>query len=114
HRFHDMHDLGDMLGQSGFAAPVMDMEMMTLTFASAAGLVADLRATGQTSSAAARRKTLMGKRRWAALRDALESRAVDGRISLSAEVVYGHAWKGAPRKSVDARSIVHMDRAPRS
>ncbi len=114
HRFHDMHDLGDMLSESGFAAPVMDMEIITLTFASAAALVADLRATGQTSSTAARRKTLMGKRRWAALRDALESRAVDGRISLSAEVVYGHAWKGAPRKRLDTRSIVRMNRASRS
>jgi malonyl-CoA O-methyltransferase len=114
HRFHDMHDLGDMLSESGFAAPVMDMEIITLTFASAAALVADLRATGQTSSAAARRKTLMGKRRWAALRDALESRAVDGRISLSAEVVYGHAWKGAPRKRLDTRSIVRMNRASSS
>jgi malonyl-CoA O-methyltransferase len=33
-RFLDMHDLGDMLVQSGFADPVMDMEMLTVTYAS--------------------------------------------------------------------------------
>ena len=114
HRYRDMHDLGDMLGASGFAAPVMDMEIITLTFANVAELVADLRATGQTSSAAGRSRTLMGKRRWAAVRDALEARAVDGRISITAEVVYGHAWKGAPRRSRDEGSIVRLERAPRS
>src|SRR5882762_6534404 len=32
HSFIDMHDLGDMLVASGFAAPVMDMEVITLTY----------------------------------------------------------------------------------
>jgi malonyl-CoA O-methyltransferase len=114
HRFHDMHDLGDMLVASGFAAPVMDMEIITLTYPSFAALVADLRATGQRSSAAERTKTLTGKRRWTALRDALESRAVDGRISLTAEVVYGHAWTGAPRKTVEGGSIIRLERGSRS
>src|SRR5262245_29486233 len=31
HRFVDMHDLGDLLIRSGFAAPVMEMEYLTLT-----------------------------------------------------------------------------------
>jgi malonyl-CoA O-methyltransferase len=114
HRFHDMHDLGDMLGESGFASPVMDMEIVTLTYASAAALVADLRATGQTSSATGRRRTLSGKRRWSALRDKLESAARDGRISFTAEVVYGHAWKAATRRPPDARTIVRLQRAPPS
>jgi malonyl-CoA O-methyltransferase len=114
HRFHDMHDLGDMLTGSGFGAPVMDMEVITLTYASVAALVADLRATGQNSSAAGRCRTLTGKHRWAAVRDRLESRAVDGRISLTAEVVYGHAWKGTPRKTVDGGSIIRLERASRS
>ena len=33
----DMHDLGDMLVQAGFADPVMDQEIVTLTWASATG-----------------------------------------------------------------------------
>jgi malonyl-CoA O-methyltransferase len=30
--FIDMHDLGDMLVGCGFADPVMDMEVLTLTY----------------------------------------------------------------------------------
>ena len=32
HAFTDMHDWGDMLVNTGFAEPVMDMERITLTF----------------------------------------------------------------------------------
>jgi malonyl-CoA O-methyltransferase len=110
HRFHDMHDLGDMLAASGFAAPVMDMEIITLTYASAAALTSDLRATGQTSSSAGRSRTLTGKRRWATVRDALEARALEGRIPFTVEVVYGHAWKGAPRRNPDAGAIVRIQK----
>jgi hypothetical protein len=27
-------------------------------------------------------------------------------------VIYGHAWKAAPRKLADGRSIVHFERRP--
>jgi hypothetical protein len=27
--------------------------------------------------------------------------------------VYGHAWKGVPRKTADGRSIVQVNRRPR-
>jgi malonyl-CoA O-methyltransferase len=32
--FVDMHDFGDMMVASGFATPVMDAEIVTLTYAS--------------------------------------------------------------------------------
>ena len=32
HEFIDMHDLGDMLVAAGFAAPVMDMEMIQVDY----------------------------------------------------------------------------------
>ena len=38
--FVDMHDFGDMMVASGFATPVMDAEIITLTYASARGVVA--------------------------------------------------------------------------
>jgi malonyl-CoA O-methyltransferase len=31
-RFVDMHDVGDMLVAAGFADPVMQMDMMTVTY----------------------------------------------------------------------------------
>jgi malonyl-CoA O-methyltransferase len=89
HAFHDMHDLGDMLVGAGFAAPVMDMEMLTLAYPSPDGLLKDLRESGQTSVRPDRPRGLSGKSFLARLRNALPDRA-------SFEVVYGHAWKRAP------------------
>jgi malonyl-CoA O-methyltransferase len=105
HRFADMHDLGDWLVAAGFSAPVMDMETLTLEFRDVPGLLSDLRASGQTSARADRARGLAGKRLHATLALA-GSRA-------TCEVVYGHAWKGAPRRSADGRSIVQFDRLPR-
>ncbi|HEX5092578.1 MAG TPA: methyltransferase domain-containing protein, partial [Burkholderiales bacterium] len=102
HRFADMHDLGDELGAAGFAAPVMDMEMITLTYREPLGLAADLRASGQTLARRDRARGLAPR----ALRKALEAAGV----SVSIEVVYGHAWKGVPRTASDGRSIVHFER----
>jgi len=105
HRFADMHDVGDWLLAAGFSAPVMDMEALTLEYRGLPALLADLRASGQTSARADRPRGLAGKHLHAMLARA-GSRA-------SIEVVYGHAWKGAPRKSADGRSIVQFDRLPR-
>lgn len=88
HAFVDMHDLGDMLVAAGFTAPVMDMELLTLTYRDGAGLLADLRASGQTSVRTDRPRGLAGRRFGKRLRDAL---AGDSRATF--EVVYGHAWK---------------------
>jgi len=104
HRFADLHDVGDALVGAGFAAPVMDMEMLTLSYAGAGGLFADLRATGQTLARRDRARGLAGRGARAAL-DAAGA-------SASIEVIYGHAWKGAPRKSADGRAIVQFARRP--
>ncbi|HRO04797.1 MAG TPA: hypothetical protein PLS69_14445, partial [Terricaulis sp.] len=50
--FVDMHDLGDMLIDAGFADPVMDQERLTLTWGSPQALLAELRQLGANASAA--------------------------------------------------------------
>jgi malonyl-CoA O-methyltransferase len=104
HRFADMHDLGDWLVAAGFSAPVMDMETINLAYRDMMSLLADLRASGQTSARADRARGLAGK----ALRAALERAGT----SATYEIVYGHAWKAAPRKSADGRSIVQFAKRP--
>jgi malonyl-CoA O-methyltransferase len=111
HPFVDMHDLGDMLVAAGFAEPVMDMEMITLTYDSPARLFAELREAGYANVHAARRRGLTGRRRWHAMLDAYGTAERDGRLPASFEVVYGHAWKGMPRKTAEGHSIVRFDRA---
>jgi malonyl-CoA O-methyltransferase len=111
HEFIDMHDLGDMLVEAGFAAPVMDMEILTLRYTDAGALLTDLRAGGQTSARADRARGLAGKGFGNRLHAAL---GVDAHVAFAAtyEVVYGHGWKGAPRKLPDGRDIVEF--RPRS
>ncbi|MFO1362919.1 MAG: methyltransferase domain-containing protein [Burkholderiales bacterium] len=110
HPFADMHDLGDALVAAGFADPVMDMERITLTYTRVEDLVADLRATGQRNAHGARRRTLTGAGRWRGARAAYAALARDGRMPASFEIVYGHAWKAAPRATADGRAIVRFDR----
>lgn len=108
HPFVDLHDIGDILGSSGFAEPVMDMEMLTLTYADVRAVFADLRATGQTNAHSRRRRGLTGSSRWNRVLQRYSSSAVDGRVPASFEIVYGHAWKPEPRNLPDGRDIIQF------
>lgn len=108
-RFIDMHDLGDMLVGCGFADPVMDMEVITLTYSDLDGLFADLRAAGGACAMNSRNRGLSGRQGWASARRAYEAMRQDGKLPATFEVVYGHAWKVAPKKLADGRAIVRFD-----
>lgn len=112
--FTDMHDLGDLLVGAGFADPVMDMEMLTLTYEDVASLVRDLRNSGQQNALATRPRGLTTPRTWRRMLEAYETERRDGRLPVTVEVVYGHAWKAAPRKVTDGRAIIHFDRSIKS
>ena len=114
HPFVDMHDIGDMLVTAGFADPVIDMELMTLTYPTLEGLLADLRRSGATNALATRRRGLTGRALWERARSAYAGPARGGRLPATFEVVYGHAWKPQPRATVDGRRIIRFDAgAPR-
>lgn len=108
-RFADMHDLGDMLVGCGFADPVMDMEVITLTYTDLDAMFTDLRAAGSMCAMKARRHGLTGRQSWQAVRTAYESLRHDGKLPATFEVVYGHAWKVAPKQTPDGRAIVRFD-----
>lgn len=110
HGFMDMHDIGDLLLGAGFAAPVMDAEIVTLTYSDPEGLFADLRRSGQTSARADRSRGLRGRRFLEQLRAAIVEQAGGDRISATFEVVYGHAWKGEKRQTEDGRAVIQTDR----
>ena len=97
--FVDMHDFGDLLVENGFADPVMDQETLTLTYRSPERLLEDVRALGG-NPARDRRRGLVGRAWRDRLCAALESqRGADGRISLTIEVAYGHAWRAAAHRA---------------
>lgn len=110
HAFTDMHDWGDMLVHAGFAEPVMDMERITLTFATPERLMQELRELG-CNLHPDRFPSLRG-RRWReklyqALSDHL-SDAIGGQLALTFEIIYGHAVKPAPRVRVSSHSAVSL------
>lgn len=108
-RFADMHDLGDMLVGCGFADPVMDMEVITLTYDDVDAMFAELRAAGSSCAMKARRHGMTGRQSWARGKAAYEAMRQDGRLPATFEVIYGHAWKAEPKKTPDGRAIVRFD-----
>ena len=112
HEFTDMHDWGDMLVQAGFAEPVMDMERITLTFSSAAHLLAELRGLGRNLHAQ-RFAGLRGRRWYADLQARIAQHLADpahgGRLRLQFEIIYGHAFKPQPRMAVRPQTSVSLD-----
>lgn len=109
-RFADMHDLGDMLVGCGFADPVMDMEVLTLTYDDFDAMLAELRAAGSSCAMHDRRHGLTGRQAWAHARATYESMRQDGKLPATFEIVYGHAWKAEPKQAPDGRAIVRFDK----
>jgi malonyl-CoA O-methyltransferase len=104
--FVDMHDLGDALVAAGFADPVMEMETLTLEYADVESIARDLRRGGGQTVLAGRRAGLGGRERWRRMAERYEKHRRDGALPATFEVVYGHAWKAAPRSTADGRAIV--------
>jgi malonyl-CoA O-methyltransferase len=107
--FIDMHDLGDMLVDAGFADPVLDQETITLRWRNADALVAELRQLGGNTHPkrhAGLRTPAWKKRLLAAL---VERAGADGSIALSFEIAYGHGFKSPPRLRADAPVAVSLD-----
>ena len=108
HRFVDMHDVGDMLIACGFADPVMDMEVMTLTYDDVTGLMRDLKAIGARNATLGRPAGLVGKSLLAKVTRNYEAFRSDGKLPVTFEVVYGHAWKPQPRVSPTGRPVIDI------
>ncbi|KGM39651.1 hypothetical protein JY96_05410 [Aquabacterium sp. NJ1] len=108
--FVDMHDLGDELVKAGFADPVMDMERLTLTWATPEAMLQELRTWG--GNVALGRMPGLRTPRWQArLQEELAARLTrpDGRLGLTVELVYGHAIKPMPRVKMASEARVSLD-----
>jgi malonyl-CoA O-methyltransferase len=116
--FVDMHDFGDLLIQRGFADPVMDQEILTLTYRTPEKLLEDVHNLSGNPSIG-RQRGLAGRQWRQKLLDALEKqRHMDGTIHLEFEIAYGHAWRSAARRTrakdtlVSAASLAPASKAP--
>ncbi|MEW6515025.1 MAG: methyltransferase domain-containing protein [Pseudomonadota bacterium] len=106
--FIDMHDIGDMLMAAGFGDPVMEMEMLTLTYRTPRDFLADQRRLGV-------RDGLLGSQGWRDWRKIFAAwERLEGLLPARFEIVYGHAWKLVPRNTPDGRAIMQFQRFSRS
>ena len=113
--FVDMHDFGDQLVEVGFSTPVLDMEVITVTYDTPQALLADVRALGGNPLSTLRRG-LMGRQAWQRMLATLEKgRRPDGKLGLTFEVIYGHAFRPAPKMTSKGEAIIRFDlpRKPR-
>ncbi|MCA3135907.1 MAG: methyltransferase domain-containing protein [Rhodocyclaceae bacterium] len=111
HAFTDMHDLGDALVRTGFADPVMDMDLITLTFDTVEALAGELRHLGWSNASRARPRELTSPGRWRAMALQYEQLRDGGRLPASFEIVYGHAWKPEqPRRTAGGVDVVRIHR----
>lgn len=90
----DLADAATLLQRAGFAMPVADADLLTVTYPDALALMRDLRGMGETNALAARRKSL--SRRATLLRAlALYGERFglpDGRIPASFEILFLTGW----------------------
>jgi malonyl-CoA O-methyltransferase len=95
--FVDMHDIGDMMVEAGFEAPVMEVEHMNLTFGDARALLAEARLLGGNPREDRAKGLPSGRAARAFLAKLEQGKDVQGRLPLHFEIVVGHGWKAKPR-----------------
>ena len=107
-QFVDMHDIGDALLQDRFAEPVMEAEIMTVTYDTVDEIMHDLKAIGANVTAESSRKRRPGKGLSAksilrTVRHSYEQFRQGGLLPVTYEVIYGHAWKA---ESVESSNVM--------
>lgn len=97
--FADKQELGGLLQRAGFALPVVDSEIITVTYKNMFKLLADIRGMGEGNIISARDKRYVGKDFFlkAAQHYAENFAEADGRIVASFEIIFLIGW--APHES---------------
>jgi malonyl-CoA O-methyltransferase len=107
----DMHDIGDMLVEAGFADPVMDQEIVRLTWSSPEAALQELHGLGSNANPV--RWPGLRTPRWKhQLTQALMDDTVpvgEARVVMEFELVYGHAFKPLPRHPVAAETRIDLE-----
>lgn len=97
--FADVRDLGDLLQRAGFALPVTDSQIVTVTYTDALALMRELQHLGWSNVLHERRPGPLGRRLLQRVVEIYGERfsAADGRIRATFEIVTLTGW--APHES---------------
>jgi SAM-dependent methyltransferase len=93
--FPDLRDCAGLLQRAGFAMPVADVEPIRLRYATALGLLADLRAAGEANAMRLRDRRIPPRMLFPAALAALPE-AADGRIGVTLRMAVMTGWAPAP------------------
>lgn len=112
--FMDMHDLGDAMLTEHFVDPVVDMEMLSVHYATLSSLVRALKAQGVRNVNLARNQGLTGKGVWRIFEESMARFCTEkGLYPLTYEVVYGHAWKGVTHRTDGSETFIPVSQIRR-
>jgi len=97
--FADVRDLGALLQRAGFALPVVDSEIVTVTYASPLALMREIKGMGASNMLVARRRHPVTRRLLSRAAEiyAEQFAAPDGRVPATFEILTLTAW--APDES---------------
>jgi NADH dehydrogenase [ubiquinone] 1 alpha subcomplex assembly factor 5 len=88
--FAGLHDMASLLQRAQFALPVVDNELVVVTYKDLTSMLHELRAMGQSNAVIQRRKSNVGKKFWP--RVSANYPVIDGRLNATVEVLYGLGW----------------------
>ena len=96
--FADVRDLGALLQRANFALPVVDADLIPVSYDDPLRLMRDLRGMGEANAVAARRLGFSRRDLFAAATERYRqaSAQADGRVTATFEVVFLTAWAPHP------------------
>ena len=96
--FVDAREAGALLQRAGFALPVVDVDRVTVRYASAFDLMADLRRMGATNPLVERRRTPLRRATLMRMAETYAARFADadGRMRASFDIVWLAGWAPHP------------------
>jgi ubiquinone/menaquinone biosynthesis C-methylase UbiE len=103
--FLDVRDGGALLQRAGFALPVADSELLTISYENLFALMADLRGAGQVNMLHNQPQHFTGRNFFmeAAKRYAAQHSDDEGRITATVEFITLTGWKPAPTQQQPAK-----------
>jgi len=96
----DLRDAAALMQRAGFALPVVDSETLTVDYADAFRLIADLRGMGATAAHLARDRGVPPRDFWPRVAERYHARHAlpDGRIPATVQVLYLSGWAPDPER----------------
>ena len=87
-----MHNLGNLLIDSGFSDSILDVENFSVTYNEVGKLFMDIKSIGATNGNVSKNRGLSGKSFTKKIIEKYEGYRINDLLPASYEVIYGHAW----------------------